>query len=270
MSQFDGELDAVLAQLEFEKLAEEPGGDYVEITGDLLSFIGAKGLLPALGRSLNFLQKIRKLAGTSYTKNLIYVAEAVRSELRRLYQQNEDLRDRIESLQSNPQFAEAISALALQAMRTSVRNRLKRLALIIANGVKHDDLKPDSIDDMLRAATQLTDFAILALQKISKQQGDETVYSLDTSDGTINLPREVWQRLEQENFINPKNQMAVRSSLARLQALGLGAEIQTMESSWRPRFLVSPDGQIFCNTFKKSALRTNWCQLTQVTPSLTN
>ena len=245
MGQFDGELDAALAQLKFEGLSAEPGGEFFEIIGDIISFLGTKGPLPALGRSISFVQKIRKLAGASYTSNLIYVAEAVRDELKRLYEQNDDLRDRIRSLENNPGFAEAISALALQAMRTSVRNRLKRLARIIVNGVKYDDLAPESLDDMLRAATELTDRDIIVLRTINEQQHKVTIYRLDSVDGTVNFPREVWQVLEQEKFITPGNQMELRSSLARLQAVGFGAEIQTMESSWRPRFLVAPQGEKF-------------------------
>lgn len=247
MGQFDGELDAVLAQLKSEGLSFEPGSEFSEMIGDLISLLGTKGPLPTLGLSISFIQKIRKLAGASYTSNLIYVADAVRDELKRLYQQNDALRGRIESLENNPRFAEAMSALALQAMRTSVRERLKRLARIIVNGVKYDDLGSESLDDMLRAATELTDRDIIVLKTVNEQQHKVTNYRLDSADGTINFPREVWQVLEQEKFITPSNQMEVRSSLARLQAVGFGAEIQTMESSWHPRFLVSPQGEQFLN-----------------------
>jgi predicted transcriptional regulator len=132
-------------------------------------------------------------------------------------------------------------------MRTSVRERLKRLARIIVNGVKYDDLGSESLDDMLRAATELTDRDIIVLKTVNEQQHKVTVYSLESVDGTIKFPREVWQVLDQDKFITPSNQMEIRSSLSRLQAVGFGSEIQTMESSWRPRFLVSPQGEKFLN-----------------------
>ena len=74
-----------------------------------------------------------------------------------------------------------------------------------------------------------------------------------TSDGTINLPRELWQTLERERFISPDNQMPIRSSLTRLQSLGFGAEIQTMESVWIPRFVVLPEGEKFLQRLRDVA-----------------
>jgi hypothetical protein len=245
MGQFDSRTDAVLTQIQHEDLSSSPGGEFLELTGELISLIGTSRPLAAIGKSASLLQKIRRLAGSSYGSNLVYVITAVRDDLADLHKSHQELRERIESLGTDPRFAEAISALALRAMHTSVKDRLKRLARIIANGVKYDDLEPENLDDMLRAATELTDRDITVLKKIADEQLKVTIYSLTTVDGTINFPREVWQVLEQERFITPGNQMEIRSSLARLQAVGFGAEIQTTESSWRPRFLISPGGTKF-------------------------
>jgi hypothetical protein len=61
----------------------------------------------------------------------------------------------------------------------------------------------------------------------------------------MNRPREVWQALEQNKFITLVNQMEIRSSLERLKALGFCAEIQTTDSNWHPRVLVTPLGEKF-------------------------
>jgi hypothetical protein len=74
-----------------------------------------------------------------------------------------------------------------------------------------------------------------------------------TSDGTINWPRELWQTLERERFISPDNQMPIRSLLTRLQSLGFGAEIQTMESVWIPRFVILPEGEKFLQRLRDVA-----------------
>jgi len=250
MRRFDTETGAALTELEFEGLSVSPGGEFKELVGDFISLvskIGSGEPLGALGSGVSFAQKVRKLAGASYASNLIYIATAVLNDLTDLYKKHTELRERIESLATDPLFIEAISSLALRAMHTSVRERLKRMARIIANGVKNNDLEPESLEDMMRAATVLTDRDIFVLGKIAEQQRKDNVYSMNTVDGTINFPREVWKILEQERFITPANQMEFRSSLARLQAAGFGAEIQTMESSWLPRFLVSPEGEKFLN-----------------------
>ncbi|HWG18911.1 MAG TPA: hypothetical protein VG225_00175 [Terracidiphilus sp.] len=166
MGQFDSETSAALAQLNYDALSETPGGEFAEIIGDLLMLIGSGGLCAVAGGASNLLQKIRKLAGASYASNLTYAITAVSDDLATLYERNEILRGRIESLRTDPQFAEAIVALALRAMHTSVKDRLKRLARIVVNGVKEDDLSPEGLDDMMRAAVELGEADIRLLEEI--------------------------------------------------------------------------------------------------------
>jgi hypothetical protein len=253
MGQFDSEMDAALSQVEWEEISKAPGTEFAEIIGDIAAVVGTKGPLALAGKISNLLIKVRRLAGASYTSNLIYLITAVKNDMDALYEKCEEQRERIESLGSDPRFAEAISALALRAMHTSARERLKRMARIVVNGFRENDLEPESLDDMLRAVTELTDRDILVLTRVADEQAGVTIYSLATGDGTINLPREIWQKLEGQKFITPQSQMIVRSSLARLQALGFGAEIQTMESSWLPRFLVADEGKKFLKYLREIA-----------------
>jgi len=51
-------------------------------------------------------------------------------------------------------------------MHTSVKDRLKRLARIVVNGVKEGDLEPESLDDMMRAATELSEPDISLLKEL--------------------------------------------------------------------------------------------------------
>jgi hypothetical protein len=163
MGQFDSETDAILTQLNYDELSKVPGGEFVEVIGDLLMLIGTGGLWAVTGGVSSLILKVRKLAGASYASNLIYTITAVRNDLKTLYESHEELRGRIESLRTDPKFAEAISAIALHAMHTSVKDRLKRLARIVVNSVKENDLEPEGLDDMMRAAMELTDFDVLML-----------------------------------------------------------------------------------------------------------
>jgi hypothetical protein len=110
--------------------------------------------------------KIRGLAGTSYADNLVYTVTAVRNDLSDLYAKHLELRERIKLLPNDPKFTGAVAALALRAMHTSVTERLKRLARIVVNGVKEDDLEPNDLDDMMRAATELSEPDLSLLKEL--------------------------------------------------------------------------------------------------------
>lgn len=79
----------------------------------------------------------------------------------------EEVARRIES----SELAEGISAAILQSQRTKQKKRLERMAWILANGVAENDLEPESLDDMMRAAVELKDADIALLGKICGSQG---------------------------------------------------------------------------------------------------
>ncbi len=229
MGQFDLETDAVLKQLDFEELSKIPGGEFAEIIGDLLALIGTGGLVAVTSGTAKLLLKIRRLAGASYASNLTFAITAVRNDLKDLYREHAELRARIDSLRSDPKFAEAIAALALRAMHTSVKSRLNRLAWIVVNGVKENDLEAESLDDMLRAAVELTDHDLKILGLIYEMQIDMfSPSSLRWDYATrVNNIRSAWTEWWNENrskYQGTKG-MAFNSSCIRLQATGLIASI---------------------------------------------
>ena len=75
MGLFDSETDAALAQLGWERLSEPPGGEFAEITGDLLALVGTTNPVGLAGKVSNLFLKIRRLAGASYASNLVYAIE---------------------------------------------------------------------------------------------------------------------------------------------------------------------------------------------------
>ena len=232
MGQFDTETDSALTQLNFDALSETPGGEFVEIIGDLLKLIGTGGSWGLAGGISNLVLRVKKLAGASYASNLIYAITAVRNDLATLYERYEKLRGRIDSLPTDPKFAEAISALALRAMHTSVKDRLKRLARIVVNGVKEDDLEPESLDDMMRAAVELTVHNIDVLESIYKMQNHlfspqeiQKEYRWRI-DAIRSLWAEWWKNQAYSSY-QGINGLAFNSSCARLQSAGLIASIGT-------------------------------------------
>ena len=228
MSQLDSETDAALAQLDREELSTMPGGEFAQIIGDLLALIGTGGLWAVAGGTSNLLLKVRRLAGASYASNLIFAITAVRNDLEFLCERHAELRERIESLRTDPKFAKAVAALALHAMHTSVKDRLKRIARIAVNGVKEDDLEPESLDDMMRAAVELTEGDIVLLRAIYEKQigllRTGAYLSAEWSQQVAANWSMHFNHLDSPEFLH------VRSSLARLQSLGLVAPVETMMS----------------------------------------
>jgi len=232
MGVFDRETDAALAQLNYEALSEVPGGEFVEIVGDLLKLIGTGGVWGLAGGASNLALKVRKLAGASYGSNLIYAISAVRNDLATLYERSYDLRARVEALQGDPKFAEAISALALRAMQTSVKERLERLARIVVNGIKEDDLDPESLDDMMRATVELTEHDIDVLGSIHQMQ--KHLFSPQEMEKEyrwrLSAIRSLWEQ-HWDNQARASHQgargLAFNSSCSRLQSAGLIGSIGT-------------------------------------------
>jgi hypothetical protein len=263
MEQFDLETEAALTQLNWEELSKTPGGEFAEIIGDLLMLAGIGGHLAVAGGFSNLALKVRKLAGASYASNLIFAITAVRNDLKTLSESQEELRERIEALPTNPKFAEAISALALRAMHTSVSDRLKRLARIVVNGVKNDDLESESLDDMMRAAVELTEHDFKVLGSICEMQKHlffpaELRKEYSWRIQAINSLWDEWWRNQSFSSYQGINGMAFNSSCARLQSVGLIASIgisSFAQGSTMHNYELLPDGKKFYERLQETSVK---------------
>lgn len=253
MGQFDLEADAALAQLNHDEISKTPGGEFAEIVRDLIALIGTGGPWAAAGSASNLIFKIRRLAGASYASNLTYALTAVRNDLKDLYNKHAEFRGRIESLHTDPKFAGAIAALALRAMHTSVEGRLARLSCIVVNGVIEDDLEPEHLDDMLRAAVQLKELDLQLLSKIYEAQS-----------GLLKFHRALFGQWAQQvaygwadrfGFLDTEQWKGARGALARLQSFGFIQHmttnvVATGELRTQP-FGLLPDGAQFWERLQK-------------------
>lgn len=256
MGSFNSETDAALAQLNFEEIAKTPGGEFAEIIGDLLALVAMGGPWGVAGGASSLWLKIRRLAGASYASNLIYIITAVRNDLKTLYDGHAELRERIEALPNDPKFAGAIAALALRAMHTSVEGRLARLSCIVVNGAIDDDLEPERLDDMLRAAVQLKELDLQLLSKIYEAQS-----------GLLESRRALFGEWAHQvaygwagsfGFLDTEQWKGARGSLARLQSFGFIQQVTTNvvatgELRTQP-FGLLPDGAQFWKRLQKMGM----------------
>jgi hypothetical protein len=226
MGQFDFPSAAALAQIKSETLTTSPidkavsrfagiGSKILELAG----FFGAATLT-------DLIQELKGLAADKDEANLIFFGESLVDDIGRLYQSNDEMRRHVDQLLKSEEFHEAVANATLHITRTNVMTRLRRVSLLIANGVKVRDLEPESLDDMMRAAVELKDRDIGLLGKIFKSQvgllGSYQVLSSEWSQQVAaSWPNDF-------SFLDSPDNRHVRSSLARLQSAGFVQEVSTM------------------------------------------
>jgi hypothetical protein len=262
MNQFSSEWAAIKHGHDMERLqgstAADKALDAIVDGGNTVAAIGAVvappaalvfGIARATFTGLGLFRKAWKLGKPSVDQMIEDIetgADAKFKEIDARLDGNDSAKKEFDArLQSQEAETARLSAL-FHGLRSSDPEKHKRLGAITVGCIFADDLKPESLDDMMRATVELRDRDIFVLKTLSERQRDTgTFYPLTSGDGTINRPREVWQALERDKFITLTNQMEIRSSLERLKGVGFCAEIQAMESNWLPRVLVTPLGEEF-------------------------
>jgi len=156
---------------EFEDLNKALGGKIVSAVKSIISLVpGAGHIANAIG-----LSKIMMEMGVSTVEeNLDFLGKATSAALVRiecrLDAQGVTVQGSADRY-SRPEFAASLEAAILQTQRTRQRARLIRLASILANSVEADDIDPDTIDDLARAAVELTDWDVQLLNDVRECDG---------------------------------------------------------------------------------------------------
>src|ERR1035437_10055006 len=152
VGQFDSSTEAALARIKSENRSSSPVYGAVEkvanLGGMILEVVGFTGASGGIG----FLNALKNLAVNKDEGNLIYFGDALVDDIRCLYRLYKELKQQFDERINSPDFSAVVANATLHITRTNVESRLKRLAHLIANGVKENDLEPESLDDMMRAA----------------------------------------------------------------------------------------------------------------------
>ncbi|MGD0547352.1 MAG: hypothetical protein ABR991_05930 [Terracidiphilus sp.] len=238
MGQFDSPTEAALARLKSESLSSSPVEEKVDkiitLGGIILEAIGINGASGAT----RFFTTLKSLAANKDEGNLIYFGEALIDDIRRLYRLHEELKQRFDERINSPEFNAVVANATLYITRTNVESRLRRLAHLIVNGVKENDLEPESLDDMMRAAVELTEHDISILKSIYEMQNEMfSKKSMNQQQAQrINGLGRKWQDWWRQNLQSHQgtNGMAFNSSCTRLQAAGLIASIGAKSISESP------------------------------------
>jgi len=168
------------------------------------------------------------LGVATLAENLDHLGDATETALSRVEKNLEAQGIRIDEIErrlNSDELLEGIKAATLQAQRTKDKKRLDRMALILANGVAANDLGPESLDDMMRAAVELKEADISMLKKLYDLEKPllERIERARRGKPSLmpNLHSEiqtVWHEFGRS--LNPAEQVEYRSSFARLQSHG--------------------------------------------------
>jgi len=239
MGQFDFPSAAALTRLKSDSLSTSP----VDKTASRIASIASKilDLAGFIGTSTfsDLLLELKGLAADKDEDNLLYFGEALIDDIRRLYQLNDETRRLVEEQIKSKEFHQAVANATLHITRTNVEGRLDRVAILIANGLKDRDLAQESLDDMMRAAVELTEHDVSVLSSIYRMQ----VHLFSSSEirkeysWRINAIHSLWEKhWKSQAFSNYQgiNGMTLNGSFARLQSAGLIVSIGTASILYGP------------------------------------
>ena len=228
MAQFDSPSEAALERLKAD-LSISTAGSPLEVGRGVFALAISHGAGSVLA-GFNLLESLKKLGARKDEANLIYLGEAIVDDVRRLYRLNDDMKRRLQSMLDSPQFAEAVANATLHATRTNVKERLKRLAHVISNGIREGDLAHENLDDMMRLAVILTDNDVKVLKIVYEMQRDLfSPESLRNQRGfRSNLIMRRWQEWWGQHIgdYSGEGLLEFMNSSARLFGEGLVIQIQ--------------------------------------------
>jgi hypothetical protein len=216
-------------------------------TAEAASLVTGSVTIGCIAKTLGIAGKFTSGLGVAtLAENLDHLGEATEAAISRVEKNLEAQGVRIDEIErrlnSNELF-EGIKSATLQAQRTKDKKRLERMALILANGVAENDLDPESLDDMMRAAAELRDADVALLGEVCISQDSLLQQSHDTYYFTE--LQQVWDQFVQN--LDRSKHLRYRSSLSRLESHGLIQKfrVNTFASAVPDPYALLEEGQKF-------------------------
>jgi len=244
MNQFDGELAALQNQRRMEQL-HGPAG--VENALDAFASWASQAGLSGMGLFRRALK-----SGQTPVETLVSQLESAASEeIRRIWEhlkgQEEKLKEFAERLKSQEAQA-AFFAAIFHGLRTSDPQKQARLAILTINSVHADAMGSESLDDLMRASVELTDWDIDVLGKMYASQ-KHLISRHSASHDWSEQVGHLWTEWNRTFGLGENQHLKLRSALSRLQSHGLIAEAQTNfvkdGTLARQAFGLLPEGKVF-------------------------
>lgn len=216
-NQFDSELAALQSRREMESLSTSPVSSVLSEIANVADEFGVPGA--------GLFAKALKSSQAPIEKVVEQLENGAYAEIVRIRKHDEDQDARLKEFEARLRSQEAQSAYlgaVLHGLRTSDPRKHIRLGTLTINCVYADDLKPESLDDMMRAATELKDADISMLGKLYqlwKPLLDRAKRTTPSSTNFHNEIQNIWHNFGRS--LNPAEQLEYRGSFARLQSHGM-------------------------------------------------
>lgn len=236
--------------------------------GSSIASTGAASLAIAgsIVAGLGIVEWFRKLGSSKVNENLEILGQATEEALNRVedvLREHGTAIDEVKRRLESDEFRNAMASASLQALRTTEEKRLKRLALILANGVAKNELEPESLDDMMRAAVELKERDIRALEFICSRQLTILEEAEKWPELWYDKVRRDWQASGFDQGIATQqagsNDVGLKSSLARLAACGfiIGVPpVNTTNSPGKEPYALLHDGKRFYERLQEITLQS--------------
>jgi len=238
----ENEVAADNQRRELEELHKAPGARIVAAVKTAISIVPGGGpLANAIGLSTIMME----MGVSTVAENIDFLGRATADALARIERRLEAQGITVEEIAkrySRPEFAASLEAAILQTQRTRQRERLIRLASILGHSVEVDEIDPETIDDLARAAVELTDWDVQLLKDLRECESTYT----DASGYLFAWWQEYWRRFP-DKYPN-RTTRAAAASFGRLQSFGFvyGAEGTSQAASPVPvHYRLSEDGERF-------------------------
>jgi len=205
---------------------------------------------------LGIVDWFRKLGNSKVNENLESLGQATEEALSRVeytLREHGTSIDEIKARIESQEFKNGMASASLQALRTTQSDRLKRLALILANSVQENDLEMEGLDDMMRAVVEVKDADVVLLGEICRMQRT-FITTKHWEDKPINEKWNIlsgyWQKYWDSNLSKYKGYRGTSliGSFARLESLGMiapGPNRSSVHSPVATCYLLLPDGKKF-------------------------
>jgi hypothetical protein len=155
MGMYDDEVTADNTMRKFEGLSRSAGDFALGLLGDVLG--------------VGFLARLKELGYSTVEENIDFLGNAVQAELARIWKKLNETAKSVEEfprMLASPEFEAALRSMILQTQRTTQKEKLSRMARLLANGIAAADLEPEGFDDMARAAVELKSSDIQILHDV--------------------------------------------------------------------------------------------------------
>ena len=221
INQFDGELAAIRHQRDMESLgASTIVNKALDATGSLIEKLHVPGA--------GLFRKALKSGETPVETLVDQLEAAALDEIHRIWKHIEGQDDRLRHFEARLQSQEALSAYRgaiLHGLRTFDPAKRARLGALTIRSVYENELEPESLDGLMRAAVELreSDLSLLReLYRLWKPLLERAERAKEATSQPPNFHSEiqtVWSNFR--HSLDPAKQLEYRGSFTRLQSHGM-------------------------------------------------